>query len=129
MEIVKAVVFSLTSIAATMIFKAVETTMLGENDVADVVAVQYDLLVISFGMIISGHAAAQEPDRKDLFFEPLVLTLVVGLIMLGLLALVALTGAGTDSLLYYVLGIGLPDLLGFLALGRAAYVTREARSV
>lgn len=119
--------FSLVTVAATMCFKAVELALLGATTTTQIVAVQYELLIIAVTVIVSARAAAPWY-LKDLFFDPLLWVGAVALLMVTLVALVVLFGAAQNSSVYTVLTVWVPDVLGFGAIGRAIYATREARS-
>jgi hypothetical protein len=126
-EVLKSVVLSLVTVAATMCFKAIETALLGQTTPSQIVAIQYELVIIAATVTISARAAAPR-HLKDLFFEPLLWVGVVALLMVTLAALVVLFGAGQGGMMYTVWTVWLPDILGFVAIGRAVYATREASS-
>jgi hypothetical protein len=113
-------------------FKAIETSVLNQYDLTPVVAIQYELIVVALVLVIGAHTAAP-PDRKGMFFEPVLSLASIALLMVVLASVAALMELEKEGTLYdwltpnNLLTVWVPDVLGFIAIGRAVFATRVVK--
>lgn len=138
-KLVKGAVFSLATVFVTVMLKMVDLALLGQTTaLVQVVAVQYEFIVIAVSILVGGHTAmhataaergeVEQKERLPTFFWPLFIVMLIALGTLCSLAVAGfvaslMSGEHAKSLAITWLTIVVPDLLGVTAIVVAVFAT------
>lgn len=138
-EVLKSAVVAVATTAGTMVLKFIEQGIVNLDKLASnpgeifaqVLAIQAELMLITFALLVSAYFAAEEAN-KGRVVPPLLIGWSGSLAIIHVLLIIAAaykraTGNAEKLWITNSLTIVVPDILGLLAIGWAVYAARGIR--